>query len=262
MNIERSLFAIALAASTFACGGDDGNRTSDPMFTTANAEGTGMTDPSETGTASGGDGDGDATTGDGDGDATTSTGDGDGEPATGDGDGDATTTTGDGDGDGACEGADPALVGSSCGQGQAYQGSFDIGAMNADLPIGAIDQTDNGIGDGAEDWYQFDFPAGARPNAGTAKISFVANENNDYRFEIYRDCGSPAYGMGLASEFGADAPPLTEWSFHDIQSMEEQVEYIDNTTWPTTVWVRVFRFQNDGECGNYQLMVERTADTP
>jgi len=235
MNIERSLLALAFA-STLACGGDDGNRTTEPMFTSGNADGTAGTTGDETGSGT--------MTGDGDGDAT-----GDGDP------------TGDGDGEPACM-TDPELVGSSCGQGQAYHGSYDIGAMSDSLPVGGIMTVDNGIGDGAEDWYQFEFPVGERPMGGTAKISFAVNDNNDYRFEIYRDCGQPAYGMGLATDFGEDAPPLDEWTFYDIQSMEEQLEYVDNTAWPSSVWVRVIRFHNDGDCGNYQLQVERLADTP
>jgi hypothetical protein len=36
----------------------------------------------------------------------------------------------------------------------------------------------------------------------------------------------------------------TQGPFNDIQLGEEQAAYLDNVTWPTTVWVRVFRFQN------------------
>ncbi|PRQ07721.1 hypothetical protein [Enhygromyxa salina] len=198
-----------------------------------------------------GDGDG-PTTGDGD----PSTGDGDGDPGTtGDGDGDPGTT---GDGDGDCA-TDPATVGSSCGQGSAYHGAYPIGEVSADMPLGAILETDNGQGNGAEDWYQVDFPLdpGTRPMAGTAMIQFLTNENDDYRFEVYRDCGAQAYGQGLAAEFGASAPPLTEWSFSDLNPDMEQLEYMDNFPWPTTVWVRVFRFKDSPTCTGYQLQVQR-----
>jgi hypothetical protein len=209
-----------------------------------------------------------ASTTNGDGDGAPGDGDGDGTP--GDGDGSPTTTTttnttnptttGDGDGaPGDCV-SDPGEVGASCGQGSAYHGEFGIGQSSTDLPIGRIDTLDNGPGGGAEDWYQVDFPAdpnNPRPNSGTPTITFAINDNNDYRFEVFRDCGAQAFGQGLASEFGAGAPPLLEWSFNDLVPMEEQLSYVDNVLWPTTVWIRVVRFQNDGECTEYQLQVSR-----
>jgi hypothetical protein len=153
-------------------------------------------------------------------------------------------------------------VGSSCGQGVADMGSYAIGESNMDLPVGVIYKTDNGIGNGYEDWYRFDFPVDPntpRPEAGMATISFLVNDTNDYRFEVYRDCGAEVYGQGLAAEFGPNAPPLEEWSFNDLDpGMLEQADYLEMVPWPTTVWVRVFRFANDETCSNYQLQVSRT----
>jgi hypothetical protein len=152
-------------------------------------------------------------------------------------------------------------VGSSCGQSNGLKGPVAKGETLADLPVGQIDGLDNGLGNGEEDWYQIEFPiipAAARPSAGTPSISFAVNADDDYRFEIYRDCGAEAYGQGLASEFGSNAPPLTEWSFNDVDpGMFEQLEYMEMVAWPATVWVRVFRFQNDGVCSDYQLQINR-----
>ncbi len=191
----------------------------------------------------------------------TETGDGDGDPTTGDGDGDP-TTGGDGDpttgGDG-CD-TEPGLVGSSCGQDAGIMGSVMMGQAMTDLPLGGISEIDNGPGNGAEDWYRIDFPLDAnnpRPAAGTITLDFAVNQGGDYRFELYRDCGAAAYGQGLASEFGSNAPPLLEWTFNDLDDGLEQAMYLENVPWPTTVWVRVIRFQNDGECSNYQLQVTR-----
>jgi hypothetical protein len=249
-----TLVLPSIIASVVACSTDDDRN--QPMFTSGNAgsETVGEGGTNETGSASmTGDGDGDSA---GDGDGDTGPGDGDGEPGDGDGD----TGPGDGDGDpGACA-TDPMVVGSSCGQGSAYHGAYALGEMNTDMPIGIIMSTDNGQGNGGEDWYQVDFPLdmiNPRPTGGMATISFADNENNDYRFEVFRDCGAQAYGQGLASEFGANAPPLLEWSFNDIDLGEEQAAYVDNVVWPTTVWVRVFRFQNNGTCTTYQLQVLR-----
>ncbi|KIG14888.1 Ccs1/ResB-related putative cytochrome C-type biogenesis protein [Enhygromyxa salina] len=237
----------------FACGSPTDDR-DDPMFSNGEA---GTDADAEAGTVD--ETGGDMGTGDGDGDPGT-TGDGDGDPGTtGDGDGDP-GTTGDGDGDPGDCATDPAQVGTSCGQGSAYHGAFPIGEMSTDMPVGAIVDTDNGQGNGAEDWYQVDFPLmpDTRPMAGTAVIEFAENGNDDYRFEVYRDCGAQAYGQGLAAEFGASAPPLSEWSFSDLNPDMEQLEYMDNIPWPTTVWVRVFRFQNNPMCTTYQLQVSRT----
>ncbi|PRP92215.1 hypothetical protein ENSA5_50630 [Enhygromyxa salina] len=252
MSLSRRLIPVLLLPLVFACGVAEDDRNM-PMFTTGDGSETNADGGTGEAGSDMGTGDGDGDSGDGDGEP----GDGDGEPGDGDtGDGD----TGDGDtGDGDCA-TDPAQVGSSCGQASAYHGTYAIGEVAADLPVGTITATDNGQGNGAEDWYQVDFPIdpdNPRPMAGMAVIEFATNDNNDYRFEVYRDCGAEAYGQGLAAEFGASSPPLTEWSFSDLAPNEEQLEYAENTLWPTTVWVRVFRFQNDGTCNNYQLAVSR-----
>jgi hypothetical protein len=152
-------------------------------------------------------------------------------------------------------------VGESCGQGSAEKGPVAIGESLVDLPVGVIGGLDNGVGNGAEDWYQFEFPidpANPRPHAGMPTITLALNENSDYRFEVYRDCGAEPYGQGLAADFGASAPPLDEWSFADLDpGPVEQLDYSEMTLWPTLVWVRVFRFQNDGDCSSYQLLVTR-----
>jgi hypothetical protein len=249
MAVTRRLIPILVLPLVIACGAEDDRN--QPMFTSSGNAGSETVDEGGTNETSGssmesGDGDsGDGDSGDGDGDS----GDGDGEPGDGDGDPDPMGCM-----------TDPSVVGSSCGQGSAYHGSYTLGQMNTDMPVGIITETDNGQGNGAEDWYQVDFPidmANPRPVGGMATINFASNEGGDYRFEIFRDCGAQAYGQGLASEFGPSSPPLLEWSFNDIDLGEEQAAYVDNVIWPTTVWVRVVRFQNDGECSSYQLQVLR-----
>jgi hypothetical protein len=249
-------FAVASAFVGGCSSDDDRNQ---PMFTSGNA-GSETVDEGGTNETGGssmtGDGDGDSGPGDGDGD----TGPGDGDGDTGPGDGDGDTGPGDGDGDPMDCMTDPNVVGSSCGQGSAYHGAYALGESNTEMPVGIIMSTDNGQGNAAEDWYQVDFPLdmiNPRPTGGMATINFAVNDGNDYRFEVFRDCGAQPYGQGLASEFGANAPPLLEWSFNDIDLGEEQALYVDNVIWPTTVWVRVFRFQNDDTCSTYQLQVLR-----
>jgi hypothetical protein len=260
MALTRRLIPTLVLPLIIACGGGSDDR-NQPMFTSGNGSGSETVDGGGTNETSGSSMDaGDGDPGDGDpGDGDPGDGDpGDGDPGDGDpGDGDP----GDGDGDPNECMTDPMVVGASCGQGSAYHGSYGLGEMNTEMPTGIIMTTDNGQGNGAEDWYQVDFPLDVnnpRPNGGMATISFAVNDNNDYRFEVFRDCGAQAYGQGLASEFGANSPPLQEWSFHDIVPGEEQAAYMDNVSWPTTVWIRVVRFQNDGECSTYQLQVIRS----
>ena len=104
------------------------------------------------------------TSGPGDGDGDGDTGDGDGD--TGDGDGDTMdSTTGDPPED--C--MTPAdQTGSSCGAETGFVGAYAVGESDV-TAIGAILETDNGLGNGREDWYRFDFPLDAmspRPATG------------------------------------------------------------------------------------------------
>jgi hypothetical protein len=246
-----------LPAFVVACGEDpvdaNNNFTSngDDMGTAGTDDEVGTEDASSDGT--------DASTDD---DASSSTADDD-DPSDSSEDDPSDTSDGptsDTDVPGECE-TPPELVGTSCGENTGIKGPVAKGESITDLPVGGIMGLDNGLGNGEEDWYQIEFPvalAAPRPTAGTPTISFAVNEGDDFRFEIYRDCGAEAYGQGLASEFGSNAPPLTEWSFNDIDpGMFEQLQYMELVPWPSTVWVRVFRFQNDGECTNYQLVVTR-----
>ncbi|MFO7561890.1 MAG: hypothetical protein R6X02_04560 [Enhygromyxa sp.] len=252
MSAQRLVVVTVLAFPlAFGCSDDASQDT--PMFTSGDAsDGSGTADDESGGNDMNGDGDGDST-GDGDGEPT---GDGDGEP-TGDGDGEP---TGDGDGEPGCD-SDPSLVGASCGQNAGIKGAVAFGETMDDLPVGGISALDNGPGNGGEDWYRIDFPLdndNPRPLAGMPTISFALNQGGDYRFEVYRDCGAQVYGQGLAAEFGSNAPPLLEWSFSDLDPGGlEQVDYLENVLWPTSVWVRVIRSQNANACSNYQLQVSR-----
>jgi hypothetical protein len=245
MSTQR-LVVVTVLAFPLALGCSNDTAGDQPMFTSGDAsqgdDGSGTAD--ETG--------GNDMNGDGD-----QTGDGDGD-STGDGDGDQ--TTGDGDGEPGCE-TDPAEVAGSCGENPGVKGAIAVGESMTSLPMGGISVLDNGPGNGAEDWYRFDFPvdnANPRPNAGMPTVSFAVNEGGDYHFEVYRDCGAQVFGQGLAAEFGTNAPPLQEWSFHDLDAGGvEQANYTENVLWPGSVWVRVIRSQNAGSCSNYQLLVTR-----
>ncbi|MCA9687951.1 MAG: hypothetical protein KC457_37680, partial [Myxococcales bacterium] len=119
-----------------------------------------------------------------------------------------------------CQGTDRTKSIEVCGDSMA--GSFGTvaeGATLDNLVVGTIPALDNGVGNGAEDWYWVEFPEqmanGTRPNAGINKIYFAQNDGSDYRFELYRECGGDAWAGSLAKEFGDGAPPALEWWFQD-----------------------------------------------
>lgn len=136
------------------------------------------------------------------------------------------------------------------------------------LPIGTIPELDNGVGALREDWYWVEFPEndaiGTRPNTGSIQVDFAQNDGNDYRFEVYHSCQAVAFQNGLATAFGAGAPPTTEWSFFDNHTapidMPVPAFYTDDVSWPNKVYIRVFRVQNENTCNNYQLSVSRQSN--
>lgn len=136
---------------------------------------------------------------------------------------------------------------------------------------GTIPFVDNGPGMGLEDWFVVPFPEamaqGARPFTGTALITFAVNPgdpaNPDYRFEVYRTCGGAPFEGGLATTFGAGAPPAREWSFVDTPNPgnpNPNTNYKSDVPWPEKVYIRVFRVNNTGTCGEYTLQVSRPAN--
>lgn len=168
-----------------------------------------------------------------------------------------------------CEGTPRTDSLAACsGAPQGYLGMAAEGNQIVDIPTGTIPLIDDGIGGGAEDWYWIDFPAGGnpgvRPNTGSIQVDFQQNDGLDYRFQIYRSCNGVAFDQGLATQFGAGAPPAREWWFFDNHTaavnMPVPALYQDDVAWPSTVYVRVFRVQNGNTCNNYKLRVQRVAN--
>jgi hypothetical protein len=154
------------------------------------------------------------------------------------------------------------------GAPQGYLGDAGEGEQIIDLVVGSVPLIDNGIGSGNEDWYWVEFPAGGnpgvRPNTGSIRVDFEQNDGNDYRFAVHRSCNGVAFDQGLATQFGAGAPPVREWWFFDNHTPAVQMPvpalYIDNVSWPSTVYIRVFRVQNDKTCNHYKLRIQRVAN--
>ncbi|MEZ4379796.1 MAG: hypothetical protein R3A79_00490 [Nannocystaceae bacterium] len=144
----------------------------------------------------------------------------------------------------------------ACGEdGLAKLGTVSKGQELLDLPKGVVVDIDNGVGNGAEDWYWVEFPEQSRPSSGTIIVDFAANDGADYRFEVFRGCDEAPWANGLATAFGAGAPPALEWSFNDTNV--NNAKYSNQVVWPSKVFIRVFRVQNDSTCSGYQLRVRR-----
>lgn len=164
-----------------------------------------------------------------------------------------------------CPGTDRTKSLEACGnEPQGSLGVIAEGGQAANVPTGTIPFIDNGVGNGAEDWYSIEFPeamaTGKRPFAGIIQVTFAKNDGDDYRFEVYRDCNTQAFSASLATQFGAGAPPAKEWWFLDTPMDPNAPAYSNTVTWPNKVYVRVFRTKNDKTCNSYQLSVKRVAN--
>ncbi|NVB36988.1 hypothetical protein G6O69_04045 [Pseudenhygromyxa sp. WMMC2535] len=154
------------------------------------------------------------------------------------------------------------------GSPQGELGSVGEGEQLTDLVVGTVPLIDNGVGSGREDWFWVEFPendaTGVRPVTGSIQVSFIQNDNSDYRFEVYRSCNGVAFDTSLATAFGSGAPPAREWWFFDNHTaaidMPVPALYTDNVNWPDLVYIRVFRVQNDLTCNSYQLQVKRVSN--
>lgn len=165
-----------------------------------------------------------------------------------------------------CVGTDRTRSLDSCGDGA--QGLLGVIAEGGVVPPlqGAIGFSDNGPGNGMEDWFVVQFPEamaqGVRPNAGNIVVTFAVNPgdaaNPDYRLEVYRDCNGKAFDLGLATQYGPGAPPAREWSFNDNHPDPGNPNYKNDIPWPEKVYVRVIRVNNSGSCSQYTLQVSRT----
>ncbi len=168
-----------------------------------------------------------------------------------------------------CAETPPDTAADACAEGMAGKlGQIAEGGVVPPIK-GTILGKDNGVGNGAEDWYWVEFPEamamGPRPNAGRITVSFAVNPgdptNPDYRFEVYKTCGGKSF-EGLAANFGMGAPPAREWTFFDQHmppnpNPNPNPNYKNDVPWPAKVFIRVFRVNNDQVCSEYTLQVAR-----
>jgi len=98
---------------------------------------------------------------------------------------------------------------------------------------------------GGNDWYVVSFPQSGRPGAGAPNISFNRNDGSAYRFDIRTSCGA------------ADSC-TNDINYTFVDNSDPNGGYnVNNTSWPTTLYIKVERANSGLTCGLYQLTVSR-----
>jgi hypothetical protein len=121
---------------------------------------------------------------------------------------------------------------------------------------GAVDTRTSVIPDGAEsDYFTVRFPPNSPgQGGGTPRIRFTRNDGSVFRFSVSASCGGPA----LACGGGGVADGISEWSFVDDQSAPGPRQWTTrDVSWPTDVFIRVFRTDGGLSCAAYQLTISR-----
>ncbi|MCO4769218.1 MAG: lamin tail domain-containing protein [Deltaproteobacteria bacterium] len=99
---------------------------------------------------------------------------------------------------------------------------------------------------GGADWYVVDFPNGGRgPGNGTPNIALTRNDFNAYEFNLFPACGQGAI-CGSAQAF----------SFTDNADSSGAYN-LNNSPWPSTVYIQVVRAIGGLTDGSYQLTLTR-----
>ncbi|GEM_PF-3383157 len=101
------------------------------------------------------------------------------------------------------------------------------------------------------DWVHAHFPDNGRgPGNGAPVIKFTASGNpgNNYRFDVFRNCSGNAFNCGTGSSTGN-----TQWSYEDNQSSGTNRYNSNGNSWPSNIYVRVFRINGGNNCDDYTL---------
>jgi hypothetical protein len=135
------------------------------------------------------------------------------------------------------------------------------GALNAGGSVVLPSATGLGkvVTAGGSDWYVITFSQNSdfmQHGTGTPAISFAANQNSEFRFEVRTNCTTVANcGTAVGTATG-----LTSWSFVDNASGAlSNLNYSTRmVSWPSVIYVRVYRAnQTTQSCSGYQLRVTR-----
>ncbi len=135
--------------------------------------------------------------------------------------------------------------GSACGAA-AGVGGIGIG--------GSVSRSGKIVPAGDVDWFAATFAPNPGQGGGTPTIQLTVNDGGVFRFDVVGVCGGGALSCGG----GGGATGLTAYSFTDDQSIPGPNQWTSrNITWPTTVYVQVYRITGGLSCNNYTIQFSR-----
>ena len=154
---------------------------------------------------------------------------------------------------------DPTTTGLDCdnGLGSLCGTAYDLGSLAEGEMV--LSQTSTIVTTDVADWFQVSFPAVNRPGGGTPSISFVQNDDDAFRFDIFTGmpCGGEAASCGEGGDDNGEATNLDEYTYTDDQPdcCEEPDEQM--VAWPGKLYIRVYRVDGGQSCSAYQLTLSR-----
>lgn len=109
---------------------------------------------------------------------------------------------------------------------------------------------------GSEQWYVVSLPLSADVNShGTGTPQITLTGSPSLRFEVQSSCGA-----NLPCGSGGTATGLNYWAFADTVSPPGAGAYASRAvTWPTTLFIRVYRVSATTTCANQTLTISRPA---
>ena len=117
----------------------------------------------------------------------------------------------------------------------------------------ALGPVTNIVAAGGADWYSVSYPFSATfllHGAGTPQVVFSRNDGAAFAFEV-RVPGCPGAPFPLCGG------TLTSWQYSDTCVAGGTNCSTRNSSWPGSVYIRVFRITGGASCGSYQLSVSR-----
>jgi len=143
------------------------------------------------------------------------------------------------------------------GLGNLCGNPYDLGSLAEGET--ALSQTSTIITAGVADWFQVAFPAVNRPGGGTPSISFVQNDDDAFRFDVFTGmpCGGEAASCGDGGDDNGQATDLTEYTYTDDQPDCCEPPDDSMVPWPGQLYIRVYRVDDGQTCSAYQLSLSR-----
>lgn len=143
------------------------------------------------------------------------------------------------------------------GLGNLCGNPYDLGSIAEGETV--MSQTSTIITPGVADWFQVAFPAINRPGGGTPSISFLQNDDDAFRFDVFTGmpCGGEAASCGEGGDENSQATNLDEYTYTDDQPDCCSPPDDSMVPWPGQLYIRVYRVDDGQTCSAYQLNLSR-----